>query len=99
MIEWRKSDSHSGVSVIKFRDGNFTEHAQHDLFKGRVMPKDPNWKETEDFSVILMYVIMNDTGTYKCKAGYGEENDIKVLNTTNLTVESSKSNVQLLPGC
>lgn len=98
MIEWKKTDLHSVVNVIVFKDETFQEDIQDDLFKGRVKLKDPNWKETKDFSVNLMYVIVNDTGRYECKAGYDGQ-DIKVLNTISLTVKPGESEVQLLPGC
>lgn len=97
MIQWRKTDSHKAVNVIVFKDEMFND-SQDDSFKGRVNLTDPKWKETRDFTLNLTYVILNDTGIYQCKAGYGGP-DIKVLNTTNLTVESSESDVQLFPGC
>lgn len=98
MIQWRKTDSHPPLNVIVFKDEKIQDHIQDDSFKDRVNLTDPNWNKTKDLSVNLKYVIMNDTGIYQCKVGYRGQ-DIKVLNTTNLTVESSESDVQLLPGC
>lgn len=88
MMRWEKSDLQSEDYVIIFRDGQFKENLQHELFKGRVEMKDPKWKETGDFSVILKHVTTKDTGTYECEAGYDGQKP-QSLNRVTLKVENS----------
>ncbi|XP_035771626.1 Fc receptor-like protein 5 [Neolamprologus brichardi] len=88
ILRWEKPDLQSEDYVIIFTDGRFIENIQHKLFKGRVEMKDPKWKETGDFSVILKHVTTNDDGTYECKAGYDGQKP-QSLNNVTLKVENS----------
>lgn len=50
--------------------------------------KDPKWKGSGDFSVILKHVTTNDAGTYECEAGYDGQKP-RSLNRVTLKVENS----------
>ncbi|XP_030581215.1 matrix remodeling-associated protein 8-like [Archocentrus centrarchus] len=93
MISWDKPDVHSEVYLLFFKDGQFQEELQHELFKGRVELKDPNWKETGNFSVILKHVTPNDAGTYECHAGY-EGQKSELLSSLILKVEKPELSVK-----
>lgn len=86
MISWEKPELQSEGYLLFFKDGQFQEELQHELFKGRVELKDPDWKKTGDFSVILKHVTTNDAGTYECRAAY-EGQRPELLSSLILKVE------------
>ncbi|XP_030580223.1 uncharacterized protein LOC115776640 [Archocentrus centrarchus] len=93
MIRWDKPELQSEEYLFFFRDGQFQEELQHELFKGRVELKDPDWKKTGNFSVILKHVTPNDAGTYECHAGYeGQESEL--LSSLILKVEKPELTVK-----
>lgn len=90
MLRWQRPDLQSEGYVSYFKDGHFLEELQDESFKGRLKLKDPNWKETGDFSVILQNVTTNDAGTYECHAAYNGQKP-ELWNSTSLEVENQVS--------
>uniref|UniRef100_A0A3Q1J6Q0 Ig-like domain-containing protein n=1 Tax=Anabas testudineus TaxID=64144 RepID=A0A3Q1J6Q0_ANATE len=72
LIKWSKPDLKSDKYVYLFRDGSMCISCQHPLFHDRVELKDPEMKNG-DASVILKNVTVNDTGTYECCVGHGQD--------------------------
>ncbi|XP_067380749.1 coxsackievirus and adenovirus receptor-like [Channa argus] len=87
LLRWRKTDLQSDQGYVYFsRMKDFNEHEQHPSFRGRVKLSDPQMKDG-NVSVILKNLTSNDTGTYECYVGKG--NEPKLIATIHLTVTDS----------
>uniref|UniRef100_A0A3Q1HIC5 Ig-like domain-containing protein n=1 Tax=Anabas testudineus TaxID=64144 RepID=A0A3Q1HIC5_ANATE len=84
MLKYVSPDLKLEGYVFFFRENRVYENYQDPSYRGRVELKDSEMKDG-DASVILKNVNINDTGTYECYVGYGD--NIELINTINLKVE------------
>lgn len=80
LLEWNRPDLKSDGFVFFYRN------KQHPSFRGRVQLSDPQMKDG-DFSVVLINVTIDDTGTYECQVIVIRPTEIK--HRINLTVTDS----------
>ncbi|CAI5678462.1 unnamed protein product [Oreochromis niloticus] len=85
IVEWSRADLRDEY-VFVYRDGRFVPDEQHPSFKKRVDLQDRQMKDG-DVSLILKDVTINDTGTYECGVVQREGDSMKLINSTNLSVD------------
>ncbi|XP_039464130.1 uncharacterized protein LOC120437675 isoform X3 [Oreochromis aureus] len=83
VVEWSRADL-GDEYVLVYRDGRPLDN-QHPSFKNRVDLQDRQMKDG-DVSLILKDVMINDTGTYKCRVFMRETRSWKSISIITLTV-------------
>ncbi|XP_067436523.1 programmed cell death 1 ligand 1-like [Thunnus thynnus] len=87
LLMWSRPDLKTDDYVFFFRENRLYEKYQHPSFRGRVQLRDREMKDG-NVSVILMNVIINDTGTYECRVSNGSKG-FELINTIYLKVTDS----------
>uniref|UniRef100_A0A669CHI2 Ig-like domain-containing protein n=1 Tax=Oreochromis niloticus TaxID=8128 RepID=A0A669CHI2_ORENI len=85
VVEWSRADL-GDEYVFVYKDEGFHSNSQHPSFKNRVDLQDRQMKDG-DVSLILKDVMINDTGTYKCRVVQIGTEHLKLINTTYLHVD------------
>lgn len=73
VLQWIRSDLDKRLLVFR---GAVLEGYEDSLYRNRVELLDPQLQE-EDLSVVLKVVTVKDSGTYRCKAVYEDEEEVQ----------------------
>ncbi|XP_024656717.2 butyrophilin-like protein 2 isoform X1 [Maylandia zebra] len=84
VLEWSRADLGEEY-VLTYRDEQFDPDEQHPSFKNRVDLQDRQMKDG-NVSLIVKDVMINDTGTYKCRIIMRETRSWESINNINLHV-------------
>nr|XP_024656676.1 programmed cell death 1 ligand 1-like [Maylandia zebra] len=85
VLEWSRADLGEEY-VLTYRDEQFDPDEQHPSFKNRVDLQDRQMKDG-NVSLIVKDVMINDTGTYKCRIIMRETRSWESINNINLHVD------------
>nr|XP_024656717.1 programmed cell death 1 ligand 1-like [Maylandia zebra] len=85
VLEWSRADLGEEY-VLTYRDEQFDPDEQHPSFKNRVDLQDRQMKDG-NWSLIVKDVMINDTGTYKCRVFMRETRSWESINNINLHVD------------